>query len=170
MPTLYKDLSYLTKSNSADFDSIHKPGESSPHSGIYRCEGCGEAIASNLGNPLPPQNHHQHTKEQGDIRWRMIVWAWRAVLGLSPPLRSNRMAELYSYAARGADRAIWSGLILGSLERKSLWGQINAILRNRANKPRFEHFLSTFTIKFKWRAAGQNCVAYLVAHICQTLW
>jgi len=73
--TLYKNLNYLSQSSSSSFDDIHKPGDNTPHSGIYRCEGCGTGIASNAGNPLPPQNHHQHTTQQGAIRWRMIVWA-----------------------------------------------------------------------------------------------
>jgi len=72
---LYKNSSYLASSNDAAFDVIHTPGTSTPHSGIYRCEGCGSEIASNAGNPLPPQNHHQHSQAQGTIRWRLIVYA-----------------------------------------------------------------------------------------------
>ena len=75
MATWYKDAQYLSQNNSAEFDKIHKPGDDTPHSGIYRCEGCATGVASNQGNPLPPQNHHQHTPAQGSIRWRMIVWA-----------------------------------------------------------------------------------------------
>lgn len=74
MATMY-NINYLSKSDSEVFDEIHKPGVQTPHSGIYRCEGCGAGIASNVGNPLPPQDHHQHTLMQGEIRWRMIVWA-----------------------------------------------------------------------------------------------
>jgi hypothetical protein len=73
--TYYKDIKYLVRSDSDVFDKIYKPGESTVHSGIYRCEGCGTGVASNSGNPLPPQNHHQHSAGQGDIRWRIIVWA-----------------------------------------------------------------------------------------------
>lgn len=72
---LYKYDKFLTQDSTAEFDAIHKPGESVPHSGIYRCEGCGKEATCNMGDPLPPQNHHQHTTSQGDIRWRMIVWA-----------------------------------------------------------------------------------------------
>lgn len=72
---LYKHPQYLKNSTDAAFDGVHTPGTSTPHSGIYRCEGCGKEIASNGGNPLPPQNHHQHTYAQGTIRWRMIVYA-----------------------------------------------------------------------------------------------
>lgn len=70
---LYKNGGYLTSDSSADFDKVHSPGANTPHSGIYRCEGCAKEIASNQGNPLPPQNNHQHTSSQGDVRWRMIV-------------------------------------------------------------------------------------------------
>lgn len=72
---LYKNSQYISQSSSDAFDSIHKPGDTTPHSGIYRCEGCGHEVASNAGNPLPPQNHHQHTTAQGSIRWRMIVYS-----------------------------------------------------------------------------------------------
>lgn len=72
---LYKHNQYLGTSTHEAFDSVHSPGSSTPFSGIYRCEGCGKEIASNGGNPLPPQNHHQHSASQGAIRWRMIVYA-----------------------------------------------------------------------------------------------
>lgn len=73
--TDYKYDEYIAKSNSDEFDKLWKPGESCPHSGIYRCEACGRTAACNLGDPLPPQNHHQHDSTQGRIQWRMIVWA-----------------------------------------------------------------------------------------------
>ena len=72
---LYKDSRYLSKSTSDAFDAIHNPGVATPFSGIYRCEGCGDEIASNKGNPLPPQNHHQHGPAQGQIKWRLVVFA-----------------------------------------------------------------------------------------------
>jgi hypothetical protein len=72
---LYKHGSYLTASTDGEFDRLHSPGSTTPHSGIYRCEGCAKEISANQGNPLPPQNHHQHTSGQGTIRWRMIVYA-----------------------------------------------------------------------------------------------
>jgi hypothetical protein len=71
---LYKYASILTLSNSAAFDTIYEPGETTPHSGIYRCEGCAREITHVTGRPLPPQNHHQHTLQQGKIRWRLIVY------------------------------------------------------------------------------------------------
>jgi hypothetical protein len=72
---LYKYSHHLGSSDHQAFDAIYKPGDETPYSGIYRCEGCGKEIASNGGNPLPPQNHHQHTSYQGSIRWRMVVYA-----------------------------------------------------------------------------------------------
>ena len=71
---LYKNPSYLTQNDDVAFDKIYEPGTSSPHSGIYRCEGCGHEITHVHDKPLPPQNHHAHTTNQGKIRWRMIVY------------------------------------------------------------------------------------------------
>lgn len=71
----YKHAAYLGQNNSAEFDKEHKPGDAAPHSGIYRCTGCGKEVASNAGEPLPPQNHHQHNAIQGPIRWKLIVYA-----------------------------------------------------------------------------------------------
>jgi hypothetical protein len=72
---IYKYAEYLTKSEEAVYDNVCKPGTVAPLSGIYRCMGCHREVASNQIQPLPPQNHHQHTEGQGDIRWRLIVYA-----------------------------------------------------------------------------------------------
>jgi hypothetical protein len=72
---LYKYSQFLGTSTDNAFDAIHNPGVATPHSGIYRCEGCGHEVASNAGNPLPTQNHHQHSTNQGAIRWRLAVYA-----------------------------------------------------------------------------------------------
>ena len=72
---LYKYSAVVQQSSDAAFDKIAGPGAATPHSGIYRCEGCGKEIAANEGNPLPPQNHHQHSSAQGSIRWRLTVYA-----------------------------------------------------------------------------------------------
>jgi len=69
----YKYLSYFHQSEHVAFDQVHTPGTLAPHSGIYRCEGCGDNVASNRNEPLPPQNHHQHTPAQGTVRWRLIA-------------------------------------------------------------------------------------------------
>jgi hypothetical protein len=72
---LYKHSTLLAQSQDAAFDLEHRPGASTPHSGIYRCAGCGREVTSEEGNPLPPQNHHQHAANQGAVRWRMVVYA-----------------------------------------------------------------------------------------------
>jgi hypothetical protein len=72
---MYKYGNYLQQNNHSAFDSVHTPGTGTPDSGIYRCEACGDEVASNKGNPLPPQNHHQHSPGLGAIRWRLIVFA-----------------------------------------------------------------------------------------------
>jgi hypothetical protein len=70
---LYKNADYLQHSNHAAFDQIHEASVQTPYSGIYRCEGCSHCVVSVSPHPLPPQNHHQHTYQQGRIRWRLIV-------------------------------------------------------------------------------------------------
>lgn len=70
----YRYAQYLKQANpNTLFDNIHEPGAQCPYSGIYRCEGCGREVTSNGGDPLPPQNHHQHSYAQGRIRWRCVV-------------------------------------------------------------------------------------------------
>jgi len=71
----FKYSTYLSQSDHAEYDKLYNPGSNCSNSGIYRCEGCGHEIASNKDNPFPPQNHHQHTKDQGTIRWKLIVFA-----------------------------------------------------------------------------------------------
>jgi hypothetical protein len=66
---------FIEKNDDAIFDKTHDPGDRASCSGIYRCEGCGREVASNQGEPLAPQNHHQHSISQGKIRWRLIVYA-----------------------------------------------------------------------------------------------
>lgn len=70
---VYKYSQYLQQLNHQAFDEIHHPGNATPYSGIYRCEGCGKNEVSTQGHPLPPQNHHQHSPHQGAIRWRLVV-------------------------------------------------------------------------------------------------
>lgn len=71
----YKYDKDVQKLDHAAFDSEHKPGEAAPFSGIYRCKGCGSEVASNQTEPLPSQNHSQHSAAQGAIRWRLAVYA-----------------------------------------------------------------------------------------------
>ncbi|GLK66653.1 hypothetical protein [Hansschlegelia plantiphila] len=69
---LYKYGNNLDQSTHTNFDTERAPGFISPDSGIYRCVHCGDEIAANKGNPLPPQNHHQHSSGQ-PIRWKLLV-------------------------------------------------------------------------------------------------
>ena len=71
---LYKNGIFLTQATDAEFDVAHAPGAATPHSGIYRCTGCGREVVSEGGKPFPPQNHHQHPTG-APIRWQMIVYA-----------------------------------------------------------------------------------------------
>ena len=73
MTALYKHSTYLGQSQDQAFDTITPVAKPAPHSGIYRCVGCGHMISSTKGNTLPPQNHPQHTVAQGAIRWQLIV-------------------------------------------------------------------------------------------------
>jgi hypothetical protein len=68
---LYKYPEYVRKTNDTDFDIEYRPGEPTPHSGIYRCI-CGREDVSERGNPLPSQNHEQHPQGQ-PIRWKLNV-------------------------------------------------------------------------------------------------
>ncbi len=70
---LYNDASKLTHSDHSAFDAALKPGTIANNSGIYRCIHCGDEIAANKANPLPPQNHHQH-RNNAPIEWRLLVF------------------------------------------------------------------------------------------------
>ena len=75
MAAWFKYGSYLVQSDNSAFDELHSPGHIAAHSGIYRCINCGDTIAANAGNPLPPQNHQQHETSKGPIMWKLLVWA-----------------------------------------------------------------------------------------------
>ncbi|BEG78460.1 protein L [Achromobacter xylosoxidans] len=69
----YQNASELTAVQHNAFNQAFGPGNPVPHSGIYKCRGCNAEIAANAGDPLPPQNRHQHQPGQGVIRWQLIV-------------------------------------------------------------------------------------------------
>ena len=71
----YKYLHYLTAVSEPRFNPAHPPGTVTPHTGIYKCEGCGTEAVSNAGDPLPPTTHHQHSLAQNAIAWRLVVAA-----------------------------------------------------------------------------------------------
>ena len=70
---LYQDKKEVTHTQESKFDKDHKPGATTPYSGIYICVNCRDEIASNKGNPLPPQNHRQHSDTNKPIVWRLLV-------------------------------------------------------------------------------------------------
>jgi len=71
---LYKYAENLTQSNDTAFDGTYEPGTTPPHSGIYRCTGCGREVVAEQARSLPPQNHHQHPN-YSPVRWKMAVYA-----------------------------------------------------------------------------------------------
>jgi hypothetical protein len=72
---IYKYQQYLTPSQDQAFDQTYHPGAHVPHSGIYRCAGCGREVVAEHARSFPPQNHHQHTVQQGAVLWRLAVYA-----------------------------------------------------------------------------------------------
>ena len=72
---IYRHAQYLNTSSDEVFNGTQKSGATPPMSGIYRCEGCGREVVAEHNRQLPPQNHHQHTLAQGDVLWRLIVFA-----------------------------------------------------------------------------------------------
>jgi hypothetical protein len=71
----YKNSQVLQYNDSTAFDTLLPPGTIVANSGIYRCTACGDEVAVNKGDPLPPQNHRQHDPLLGPIRWQLIVFA-----------------------------------------------------------------------------------------------
>jgi len=72
---LFKHNINLHRSDSKAFDDSHPPHSTTPHTGIYRCINCGDEVASNKGDLLPPQNHRPHDPNQGPVLWRLVVYA-----------------------------------------------------------------------------------------------
>lgn len=71
---MYKYAQFISQGEGEAFDEILEAGQPTPHSGIYRCEGCGKEATSILGHALPADGHHQHSSMQGAIRWQLAVW------------------------------------------------------------------------------------------------
>ncbi len=72
---LYKALMYIGHTQDVSFDKMHGAGATAPLSGIYRCMGCGREVVSEAGKMLPLRDHHEHAPQQGNIVWRLVVWA-----------------------------------------------------------------------------------------------
>jgi hypothetical protein len=75
---LYKHPQFLLQSAEDEFDKTFQPGNIIAWSGIYRCSGCGNEIVHTFDKPLPPQDHHHHSPQQGKIRWQLVVTDYRA--------------------------------------------------------------------------------------------
>jgi hypothetical protein len=75
----YKYTNDLHQDKGDAYDVVHKPGETTPHSGIYRCNSCGVEIVSESGKTFPPTRacslHHPSGHAPGEVRWKLLVWA-----------------------------------------------------------------------------------------------
>ncbi|MBP6545553.1 MAG: hypothetical protein KA220_02460 [Phenylobacterium sp.] len=71
----YRRRDEVSLSTDRAFDTEHAAEAPTPLAGIYRCAGCGREEVSRHGVPLPPRDHHRHTRSQGAVRWRLVVWA-----------------------------------------------------------------------------------------------
>ena len=69
----YKHHQFFKHYDDTLFDDLHKAGARAPHSGIYRCNGCGQEIVMEEGQTLPPENHHQHPNQYLVILWQLVV-------------------------------------------------------------------------------------------------
>ncbi len=69
----YEDKTEVTHHVADKFRLSLKPGTTVPHSGIYMCLNCRDEVAANRGDPLPPQNHRQHSDTSKPIVWRLLV-------------------------------------------------------------------------------------------------
>jgi len=71
---MFKDSANMHATADPQFDHVYHPGVSAPHSGIYRCVGCGHEIGIARGHVLPSQSH-PHGSSLGKIRWKLLVYA-----------------------------------------------------------------------------------------------
>ena len=72
---LYKDQTSVQYNTDKAFDVLHTPGNSAPFAGIYKCITCGHEIGIAEGHILPSQNHAQHDPRNGQIIWKLLVFA-----------------------------------------------------------------------------------------------
>jgi hypothetical protein len=68
----YKYSKFLKQNDSAAYDSVHKPGVATPHSGVYRCVSCGVEIVSEKGKSMPPT--HANIARNHEITWQLVVF------------------------------------------------------------------------------------------------
>ena len=71
---LYQSAQFVDTWTDPEFDKIHPPRTVAPHSGIYRCVGCGVEIAVVEGQLLPSIHAHPHRLGTREA-WQMIVYA-----------------------------------------------------------------------------------------------
>lgn len=72
---LYKYPGNFTIAYDMKFDIEMPPGTPVECPGIYKCVFCGDEITANKGDPLPPQNRHQHKNPLLPIRWKLVAAA-----------------------------------------------------------------------------------------------
>jgi hypothetical protein len=72
---IFKHGNLFKQQHGPAFDTVHSPGWRVPFSGIYRCCGCGDEIASNKGTIFPSQSHRQHQAGYGAVRWQLVAAA-----------------------------------------------------------------------------------------------
>jgi len=72
---LYKYPGNFAQNLGPAFDETLPPGFRIKISGIYRCTQCGDEIAANKGDPLPPQNKHQHRNRALPVLWKLVAAA-----------------------------------------------------------------------------------------------
>ena len=64
---------FLEPEDGPEYDALYEAGSLTPYSGIYYCKACGSSITSLVSQPLPSQDHHKHSEQQGPIRWQLAV-------------------------------------------------------------------------------------------------
>lgn len=68
-----KSKDFVHLSNDPIFNETYSPGDPAPISGIYLCQGCPREIVALHGQPLPPNDHHQHKEGRKPVAWQLIV-------------------------------------------------------------------------------------------------
>ncbi|AZV38754.1 hypothetical protein CFR75_07300 [Komagataeibacter xylinus] len=71
---LYQSAQFIDTWTDPEFDKLHPPRTVAPHSGIYRCAGCGVEIAVSEGQLLPAIHAHPHRLGTREA-WQMVVYA-----------------------------------------------------------------------------------------------
>ena len=87
---LYKYSQYLTASTDSAFDAEYKPGATPPHSGIYRCLGCGREVVAERVVSF----RHKTTMSTRPLKV-LFVGAWRYMRITSRNRRSPQQQRYY---------------------------------------------------------------------------